>query len=515
MIKTARFYVGIMIKNPIFLLSILFNLFLITIQLDVLESSLFEFSKVFCFGIICSNLFTIIVSTYIMHKDYEILHFLENNILKKQLSIIITSLFISTVTALLPILSIIIFKNIHFESIFVFKAILHFFTIWTLSNLTATTIGSSIGIVCRNGFSTLLSFAIYSLFLLEFYSPSNNPLYKLFNIFDDYTLVSSNDISGQLFNKSYYLDKLFVLFLSLFILSIIAIIYTNKKCKSILLSICIVFCLLATSYLSFNSRTVNLYGYKLMNVNNYYIQSYDMKLRLYNSLKNTCTIKLFVQNDVENISLSLDDSLKVAQVSIGDDSVEFTHKDNQLQINYPCTKESNLIISINYEGNINVENYLGIPTFYVSNHAINLPCSTFYWYPRLNNTALINFNIQVETSSKLYSNLPIESNDDGYILQGQSSGLNLFSGQYQTIENNGIEYIIPMGYNLDFFKLSLESLVSELSSKNNTVSERDLDLLKSMKFKKIIVAVWSDDIQNPNTHSSFQIFDETLLINYR
>lgn len=229
MIRKIKFYIKVMIKNPVFLISFLFNMFLLYVQHSVLEYNPFEFTKVFCFGFICSNLFLLITSTFLMYKKYDILDIYENNKFEKQIVIIFSGLIISLITAIPVIITILIFSNHTLPDIFFLKTIIHFLLLWTLSNLISLSIGTTIGSIIRNGFSIIIAFGIYSLFFSSLISISNNIFYNLFNIYDDLTIIYTENYM-LVFDCAYFLDKTFILFLSFLVISI-GNLFNNKNSK--------------------------------------------------------------------------------------------------------------------------------------------------------------------------------------------------------------------------------------------------------------------------------------------
>ncbi|MBW6411649.1 hypothetical protein [Clostridium weizhouense] len=513
--KIIRFYLKIMIKNPLFLIAILLNIFLTYKQCGALRQSIFVFSQVYCFGFICSNLFLLISSTYVMYKDYDILNLLENNILKKQLAIIITGFIISILTILIPMLVIIIFRNKSFEYSFDLRGIINFCIVWNLSNLIASVIGSTIGCICRNIFAMLLSIIVYGLFIFELYNPSTKVLYKLFNIFDDSTLMGGNYICGEIFNTLYYLDKVFIVLIAALILSISFIVNkNNKRLKYIIFIITIFLGMISIVYYNdINRSTTTTIEYKDLVNTKYTIKSYDMNIDISNNIKNTTHINININDDSEEIVLLLDKLFKINKVSINNVDVNFEHEDNNLYIKHKFNKGTLVDIVIEYSGNVFVENDLGMSVYYVSNLAVNLPESTFSWYPKINNNYVIDFNVNIKANKQVYSNLNIiDKCDNVYKFQGKSLGVNVFSGDYKEEFIDNCQYIIPINQNSQQLKSRLDKYISKLNVTDG-LSEADLEFLKSRKFKKVIGGIWDINTLNNDINSSVQIFEDTLIIN--
>lgn len=503
-----------MIKNPLFFISLLFNIFLIYKQHSALQVSMFEFVQVFYFGFIASNLFFLIISTYVMYKNYDIFNFIEKNVFKKQAAVIIGSIIISTVISLIPISVMIIFKNPNFQHIFVLKGIVHFFIIWTLSNLLACVVGSTIGSLCKNGFSMILSFVFFGLFIKYSYGSYGSYIKQLFNIYDDFTFAGMNYICGRIFNTFYYLDKLFILLISLLILSITCFINkTIKKTYSTIFLILTLLCTCINVHLSSIYKSSNLTKYETIKNINYIVESYDMDIKLGNRFKNAANINLSVKTNSNNIVMLLDDLFKIDELYVNGKPCDFHHEHNKLNIIRSFTEGEKVHISVKYKGYVDVANNLGAPVYYVSKYATNLPISSFYWYPKTTETSLINFNVSIKASNSIYSNLDMCSYSDSlYKFRGKSSGLNIFSGQYKKYYENNIEYIIPTNSNLESFKLNMQDYINNLNSKH--FSKKELAILKTNKFKKVICGIWDINFNVQFTKPYIQMFEDTLIINY-
>nr|KEH90382.1 hypothetical protein Z963_p0081 [Clostridium botulinum C/D str. It1] len=511
--ETIKFYIKIMIKNPLFFISLFFNVFLLYKQSSVLESSIFQFSQVFYFGFVCSNLFFLIISTYVTYKNYIILNFLEKNLLKKQVSIILSSIIVSTITSLIPILTMLILKNPIFQLKFVVTGVLHFFILWTLSNVLAATLGCCVGSISKNSTSMIVSPFIYSLFAYHSYNFSINPIWKLFNIYDDFTMVDISNICGHLFNKAYYFDKLFVVFLALFVFSLTCVF--NKNIKRLYSSLFVCFtavCICLNVFFSFNHGSTYLKEYESLKDVNYTIESYNMNLKLKNTLENTVTINIKINKNSDNINMLFDDLFNVKSLSINEVQSTFNHENNTLQIKHNCTKGDKLKILIKYTGFVDVVNNIGSPIYYVSKYATNLPITYFYWYPIGIQNSLIDFDISVKAYNSIYSNLNLlNCSNNIYKFKGQSLGLNLFSGQYKKYTLNNIEYIIPTAMELKYFKSSISNLIKDENNLKN-LSKKQLDFLRNHKYKKVICSIWEDNSNNKDLNPFIQIFEDTLII---
>ena len=103
-----KFYLKVMLKSPIFIISMLFMIFIMIVQLSALNFSIHLYSRINFYGYISFNLFLLLSCTYVMNKNYELADFLEKNLFKKFISILLTSIIISSLVFIIPFVVIII-----------------------------------------------------------------------------------------------------------------------------------------------------------------------------------------------------------------------------------------------------------------------------------------------------------------------------------------------------------------------------------------------------------------------
>ena len=516
MIKSSFFYTKILIKSALFLISILFIILLTIRLIDTIDVSIFQFTKFSYFTFICFNLFLLISSSSIMYKNLEIMNFLERDILKKQNKILVSGIIIILCSSIFPVLFMFIFKNNLITSEFLLMGIIHFLVIWISSNLLSIVIGITVASLIKNELSIILSLLIYGFILSIPYKISPfNPIFKLLNIFDDNTFIKTNDISGILFNNSYLIDNLFVFLLIMILFLLGKIILTkNNRFSLIALNILLMSSLIFIVIQSNNNNKIFYSEYPQIENNSYKIISYNMDLKLSNKLTNYVELETVYKDQTKKIRLLLDNIFRVENITIDGKSVNFKHENNILEIDTNHNKEAKNIIGIKYEGTVNLQNDLGFDLFYVTPNAINLPDNIFTWYPKLPSLDKDKFkyNINVITSSPIYSNLTSIKSENKYILSGFSSELHIFAGQYQTFEENGVNYIFPISYKLDSFKSQLNNAIKEEITYNAEyeLSPEELKTLKNKTYKTVIVGVWP--LTTPN--DSLYIDGDTLLLRY-
>ncbi|NOW06527.1 hypothetical protein [Clostridium beijerinckii] len=512
MIKLAKFYVKIFVKTPIFIILLLFNMYIFILQLKSLNLSILEYTGIISYAIIASNLFFLVATSSIVSRRSEIMGFLEGNKFKRYLTIIFSGSIISIITSIIPMTIILIFKNNNIESYFVVSGILNFFIIWNLSNMLSISIGASVGVLLNRWISVFVSLAIYSFFPFNLNDPLFNSqvLNKLFNIYSDSTSIKTNILCDEILNLSYILDKLFVLGLILLMIIIVKILLDKRK--KILNGISFVSIVLQISFtiVASNNDVAYIHNYNIANLNNvkYHIESYKMDMNIGNELKNIVSFNLRIDENTDSITFLLDDLFKIKEIRIDNEPVKFTHENDKVVLDYKANDRKSINIMISYEGNVHIEDGLGVDTFYCNSHVINLT-NSLYWYPSIYNNSSIDYDININTSANIYSNLDVESRGNNFKVTGTASEVDLFAGQYKKVEDNGIEYIIPSTYNLEEFKTKLEKRVSSYLAKHEEeFSKDDIEVLREKRYKKVIVGM------RVNTNSYIKISNDTLLINY-
>lgn len=507
MVKLAWFYIKVFVKTPLFFISLLFSIFIFIVQLGALKhSSIVEYTNVICFAMISLNLYFLISTSSALAKRYEIMEFLEVDSFKKYLSIIFAGVIISLIVSLIPIAFIIVFRNSNISNYFLLKGIVNLFIILNISNLISIVIGASIGILFRKWISIVVSLLIYSFFPLNLFNPvaQSNVINKFLNIYGDSTVITTNILCDEIFNILYLCDKLIILLaIGLIILVIKILIDKKKKLLAIISSFVILVFMGLTISVGMNSVSfIHEYDISKMDNLNYHISTYKMNLNIGNSFRNNVSFQLDIDKPNDSIVLLLDDLFKINEVKINDSPTQFTHKNNEIILNYKSNDKEKIDISISYEGYIHVQDSLGVDTFYCNNHEINLTDS-FLWYPYINNKDFpINYTIKTNSLSTIYSNLDTKVEGNEYLLEGIAQTVSLFSGQYRDVFDEGIEYIIPSSYNLDNLKMDVDEFITDCI--NN--SENDTSKLNEKKYKKVIVGMKVDN------YSGIKLSGDVLLL---
>ncbi|MGM9979586.1 MAG: hypothetical protein ACI33J_12360 [Clostridium sp.] len=514
MIKLSLFYFKKTIKSPLLIIALVINIFLTTKIIGVLDTSLFKFTQVYYYAIICTNLFMLISTASIMSKNYEVLSFLERDKWRKVIVTLLSSIYITLALSILPIGTMLIFNNSVTDMYFIKNAILHFLVIWMLSNILAAVIGSTAGLIIQNGFASVIAIVAYSLFLWESQKITKGIFHRYINIFDDHTFVEYNNLSGPIFNNAYIMDKIFLILLIIFILLVAYSFYSYSK-KLIYISLaCITLSALIFMVYQGEKRQI-IAKPQIFNNNDtsYNIKSYKMDLYLNKTLKNITNLTLQFNEDTTEIDLVLDDIFTLNELKIDKKSIDFQRKDDTLKIRSSFKKNQIIQLVIAYEGKINVENELGVNMYYVHDKTVNLPGDTFAWYPKpisSEQNKSIKFEVEIQSPALIFSNIDSKKEISKF-LSGRATSLNLFAGNYKSIKQNNIQYIIPTSYDIDMFKESLNNTINILlGDHSNSFSESEKEMLKKKSYQKVLVGAWPYNTY----YGDLELVGDTLLVKY-
>lgn len=505
MIRSSFYYLKVLIKNPLFLISCACLTILLFFIRNTLNISIGNFVKFFYYGFIIMNLYFLVVTTTMMNKEFKTDNYLERSMIKKQLITIIASFFIILAISIIPIIFILIFKNNWNDYETVKLGILHFLIIWILTNLLATTIGTTIGSIIKNTWSVLISILIYSFFIWQSLNLENHSFQKILNIYDDNIRVSANNLLGVIFNIQYILDKLFVVLILLFLLSVAGLFHhSRKRFLYVILASCCVITMVSITVYSANLEQNYTLEYPKVETDSYKVTSYNMNIDFSDELKNNVTMNIKLKDNVEGIVLLLDKIFYIKEIKINKLPVNYTFSNNRLVIDTQRKKGESIELNIKYEGNVFVNNDIGVPSYYVSNQSVNLPGEVFIWYPRNPVQEISTFTIKINSDLPLFSNL---RSKEAKFYHGNRTNISFFAGPYKIIKHKNIEYIIPKSYDFEQFYEFLNSYINQLSN-DNSYTKLEIKKIKNQKYKKVIVGVW------PLGYDFLQLNDDTLMVDY-
>lgn len=233
----------------------------------------------------------------------------------------------------------------------------------------------------------------------------------------------------------------------------------------------------------------------------YSISNYNMNINLNNKFSNRCSIELVKEAD--KLEFYLSEIFKIEEILVNGKQVKYSRDKDLVSIEDLDIQDEDLILDIYYSGRVYIENGLGTNICYVSSRDISLMDNVFYWYPVIaSKNESCNFNIVVNSKTKIYSNLPIlnmkKKEGKFYVstLKGYSKGVNIFSGNLVETKHGDINVIYPRG-------LDEERIVSFVEEELNSDIFSKLDISKLRQiiitpYDNIPIRVYGDTVMMPS-----------------
>ena len=517
--KISKFYFKVMIKNILFIFMLLGVTFFSANIGSTASMSLTNYTGFSSFALIISASGIMIICAYVSGKRYNLLEYLEENIYKRFISMLLSSIYIISILYLINVVIIIINLNSDNLLIFNITGFIHFSLTWYLTNMLASCIGLLVGTFMPSFYRYFVSIVLFLPFIKGLTKGDTTSLFgKLLNVFDDQVTSPRNHGSGIVLNTFYILDKIFIL---LFILLIIGIIYLYSKkrnYKYIALSLIIFF---TVQGIVVNSANRSI---KIVDSENaieasaaskkidlpYYIEDYSMELNLKNNLSNKCHIKIKLENQTSEIKFKLDNVFEINNLKINNKSVDYKRHENEviIPLKNPDLKSNSLDLFIDYTGSVYISNNIGTDISYVSYNSVQLLSDIINWYPTIESNKEFNLNIKGTSSSKLYSNLNIESTKQESLYtfkaSGKTNSLNIVSGNYGEYTYNGVKVISPKGNFYTHLERNLDSYIDHLANEN--FSGDKANKIKNKEYTKILVISGVYGVHN--------ILGDTLIIGW-
>ncbi|KXH78360.1 hypothetical protein [Sporosarcina sp. HYO08] len=484
MLKSSLFYTKVSLKSIYFIIAMAVTfLDIFTRLIDTLDISIFLYTKYFLIPFIFFHIYLLITSSSMMYQEFKVLSFLEKEKGRKMIAVVLANIFVTIGFGLLSVLIMLIFKNSLFSFSTVVRGIGHFLIILLTGSVLAISIGISTAAFIKNERSIVVSLAIYGLLIaVTFGDLSDNLITNYLRAFlPDDTFIVFNEIAGVLLTKEYFADKLVVLCMSVFILSMTYLLITTTKRKRYF--IVPTLALSAFSFLTIYGFSHQYDFYHAMDVDKitfeeYEIEDYNMKLDLRHKLENKAQIKIAIYENSDTLSFLLDSNFKVEHVLVDNQAAAHTFGNNLLVIHDDFTKGSTVNVEILYRGKVDIKKDIGSDLFYVSPHAINLVGGDFFWYPSPTIADSIKFNLNVTANTNLYSNLPIL---DGH-LQGSARYVSIFGGIYNEHTDGDIRYIYPFTMSVQNIKHVISTAIDEQSA-----ADANFETLKNKQYRQVIV----------------------------
>lgn len=319
-----------------------------------------------------------------------------------------------------------------------------------LTLMVCNLLGLFLGQVISKKFGDIIGFvAVIALFVIlcNFYKLSN-VIVPLFNI---RTFSGGFDVIS--YDKSYVFHIIFWMLFS-FVLFITPYMYKYRKSKSIRVVIiessAIILALIICTGLVVNINSMkpklyeigprrdyepgkNKFDTYLSNSDcGYYIDKYDMILKLDNKLKNDCSMEIRVnKNGINTVELGLYEKLNIVNIESQGKKLDFSRTKNSFIVKLPSEFSSGDIINlkVTYEGKINTKWKQGEELFFLRNNMLFL-ADVFEWYPKLNDSLEKEYKLSIvyNGKNKLYSNLDEENNYGVYNFSGKDKEIFLVSG---------------------------------------------------------------------------------------
>ncbi|WP_187117424.1 hypothetical protein [Clostridium amazonitimonense] len=452
-------YYGIVIALSIFMLNVSqrFNIKSIGVWID---GAIF----INIFFILCC----IIIGINVAQDKNELIKSLNITSIQALVGKLIAVYIYTTVIIIVPILIIIGYSFYKVISIkLMINLILYTLITWISSIIISSTLGVFIGNFIK-GFKAYLIGAITLIILTPYNSMifmrifNNEAIMDLFSTMKDRPDLIYSTLFGFSFNHGFILDKIFLVILSIFVISI-SIQFTKKQyCKKAMASKLIISLVTLFSFLGilvvFNRYNLNK-GIcldkpegKLVISNNksdskIQVLNYNMEVILKEKLLSTCImeIKNTSENNKEDIDFKLDSSLIIEDIFKGDEKLSYTRDKDIVKIkDLNLNSKDTTKITFKYGGRINYVNGAGYRTFFVDNNCAMLP-PNFAWYPTLEeDKSKKDFNINLVCKNKVVSNLSdnkVLDNSNYYNLQGREDKVYLLSGFLDSKNINGTNVV--------------------------------------------------------------------------
>lgn len=438
--KSFRFYVKLIIKNPVFYATILLNFYFFYFLYFALQTSSVEYVTFTYYLNIMINLALLFLGYYYAINNRSVHLFYERDVLKKGIVLVGSLLLVNLVFICMNAIYIYLFGQY-----FVFKGILYLAILFTISSLLSGIIGVSSGLIFKKLGAIMIPLVFYGLFIFSSltYEP---PFSTFFNLYADNLRMERNSFISIPFNLSFWLDKLFILGISTILLFLALAIVTKKRRLKLISFMGIISFILLNIFIMNKSNAIQQkqqYEMAVIQNNGFKINNYKMELTLKKRMENHVTVDLKTEKELSSINLYLNQSYKIESVQLNSLHTPFTFKEGMLTIPTTTEKNEKLRIQIQYSGEVYVEN-MNYPIIYTTSNSVSLPGFRFAWYPQNKQKTVIPFEVTVKSKSKVYSTLTKSRKNH---FTGLSSTVSLFASPlYKDEQYRGKNYHIPNSY---------------------------------------------------------------------
>lgn len=345
-------------------------------------------------------------------------------------------------------------------------------------------------------------------------------IYKSLSIFEDQPYNYYSDYVGKVFNISTVIDKLVIIIFAATIIFIAYIILMNKS-KKYIKSTLIAFIFLGlfvclnkfsastTTYLPLYSKPSYAKELKYKDLNNFHIESHniDAKFASKSYIKDKIKIKNTSNKNQDEVSFILDKLFNIESIEIGNKNLEF-ERDGSLviiKLDNSVTSGQSIYLDVNYSGYIDIQNSRNEYKYLATRNDLLLGYGEFIWYPIIDTSSNVYFEVNVNMNSNVYSNIEKSIKEKNlflstYKFKGHAKVLELYAGEYKStfIKNikglGDVEVIHPADCNakrvIEFwYSEILKSFLEDKDLLNNVEEIKEINkAISEGKIKKIIIA---------------------------
>lgn len=337
-----------------------------------------------------------------------------------------------------------------------FKYSLYLISMYLLNIFTGLFCYSTIGMLIGETISKF-KYRIFSYLLMILFFLATNNFYREPNILMPIMKIEPLPSTFLLFS----LDKLtfyhFIFWNLILLLTLYLLLNINElvflRPRSIIIISFLVFASFTSLFIG-SKYNPQKYFIKKDNINENYekqsglndgftIQTYNMKLKLEDTVFNDCTMDIIInKRELNKIDLCLYHTLKPLSIKVDDKEVSFWAKADKLTISLgkQYLEGEKIKVSIKYKGVINTVDVQGKKRFFVNSHSLFLS-DYFPWYPKpefMGNNK--KYEVVIENNDgEIYSSLNEKSNNT---FEGE--GKEIFLVKSNLISKhiyNGIEFI--------------------------------------------------------------------------
>lgn len=281
-------------------------------------------------------------------------------------------------------------------------------------------------------------------------------LWRFFSLLEDNVQFIFLTSLGNVYDKVYFIDKIFPIFLIFCGICFLMFLFSRKKLYllgSLVLFVFGSFIIINHSelYYNINPETFNLgWMYErekyleefesFLNIDNY-----QMDITLGENFKNDCKFDVINSSEVfvEDFSFALDPSLVIEKILIENKPVEFIRENSKVIIkDFNIEPNENKYMEISYKGNLKNLLNPGVLLNYSSNFSSNLIIGST-WYPIIKLNDEISYEININYKKNLITNLNsfkiLNSNNDAII--GNEKYLLISDGFYIEKFIDGVRYV--------------------------------------------------------------------------